>query len=184
MAEPLEIELDYKNWLKVIFSQYTCQHGAFERLFDLLYSTEFVPLMEMDTNRCEDGKDIRLRFADSTTNYNYRDIYMYLYNKPCNMLELMLGLAFRIEELTMTDFVTDRTGVWFDEMMTNSGLYLQDDYSFNTEEAYGIVDRIITRTYDYNGTGGLFSIQKTNEDMRQIDIWSQANRYLDEYLGV
>jgi hypothetical protein len=41
-----------------------------------------------------------------------------------------------------------------------------------------IIDRMLYREYDADGTGGLFRTSNPNKDMRREEIWYQMMEYL------
>lgn len=148
---------------------------GYNRLFEYLYSRDFYWDIPLDKNRALDGIDLRYKYGCSND----------ILDEPCSVLEMLIGLAVRIEEQLMTSFDEgDRTGQWFWTMLTNLGLNRLDDDNFNEETAEWFVDRFLNREYDYNGEGGgLFVVEKPFEDLKNVDIWCQANWYLGEMDG-
>ena len=59
------------------------------------------------------------------------------------------------------------------------GLGSMDDEHFNKDEAYIIVSRLLNRSYQPDGKGGLFTIRGFDGDLRDVDIWTQLCWYLD-----
>ena len=76
----------------------------------------------------------------------------------------------------------DRTGVWFWEMIESLGLMDEMDANFDIDYVQRVVDRFLSRNYQKNGKGGLFTIHDLNRDMRKTDIWYQMCAYLNEVL--
>jgi hypothetical protein len=67
--------------------------------------------------------------------------------------------------------------------MRNAGLDAFDDGNFDTmddSEVMKILDRIIERTYQRNGVGGLFPLKRDKKDQRKVELWYQMNAYLIE----
>lgn len=85
----------------------------------------------------------------------------------------------------MTNYeLGDRTGQWFWMMITNLGLNRLDDDNFNEEAAEYFVDRFLNREYEDNGEGGgLFILDHPYQDLRDVEIWVQANWFLAEMDG-
>ena len=97
------------------------------------------------------------------------------------MLEMMVALAVRIEEHIMEDSSAgNRVGQWFWNMVVSLGLAAMDDGRFHEDRADYILDRFERRDYEYNGAGGLFTVNHPTEDMRRLDIWYQLMHYLQE----
>lgn len=175
-----QIESEYNEWLLEL-SENLCADGtSHQKLFEYLYSREFYSNVGRDENRVEDGKDLRLRFSEDSMRYNYRDIYKYLYNYPCSVLEMMIALAYRCEDI-MSDFEKgDRTGTWFSEMLHSLHLDEMDDNNYDEQYVEQVVDNLINHKYKRNGDGGLFTINNPRKNMQKVEIWYQMCWYLDE----
>ena len=128
----------------------------------------------------EDGVNLRYRFA-SECDIPYDKIDAEFHGVPCSMLEMMVALAVRIEEHIMEDSSAgNRVGQWFWNMIVSLGLAAMDDGRFHEDRADYILDRFERRDYEYNGAGGLFTVNHPTEDMRRLDIWYQLMHYLQE----
>lgn len=181
----VRIEADYKEWLIGLACAWCGEQGSYVKLFEHLYSVPFIALLPMDENRIEDGKEVRLRFSETSLDYTYRDVYAYMYSQPCSVLELMVGLALRVEEQIMFDpEFGDRSGAWFYDMLRSLKLNTFDDYSYNAESVDYILKVFINREYEPNGEGSLFTLLRISEDMRNIEIWGQACRHFNEILDI
>ena len=177
-----QMEADYYIWLKNLASEWCSANGSYDCLLSYLYSRAFNSDIPTDSNRAADGLELRLRFAESTEEYTYRDVYLYL-TQPCNMLEMMVALARRCEDYIMSDpDVGDRSGVWFWEMITSMHLDKMTDDIFDGNIAEEAVNTVLNHLYQPNGDGGLFTISDPNHDMRDAEIWYQMNWYLAEHL--
>lgn len=96
------------------------------------------------------------------------------------MLEMMVALALRIEEQIMADDTEgDRTGVWFYAMIVSLGLDGYDDKHYNPVDVQEIINRFEAGEYMPSGRGGLFTVADPTVDMRNLEIWYQAMRYLN-----
>jgi hypothetical protein len=141
-----------------------------------LYSKEFDWFVPNDDNRAEDGKDIRREFL-SEVNAPYDPGWEDL---GCSMLELFIGIARRLS------FEADgEPDVWFWHLIETLGLLEFSDKNYN-QEAERVIDealeRVIRRTYDYDGRGGLFPLRNPPSDQRNVEIWYQLSAYLIELL--
>lgn len=157
---------------------------SYTKLFDYLNQTQFVAIIPMDTNRAEDGRNLRYTFAyeNGIPSHMISETFDGL---PCSVLEMMVALAKRCEDSIMANtHYGDRTGVWFWTMIENLGLEDMTDDNFNFAKISHAMYRLLNRTYSPNGSGGLFKIHDGTKDMRQIEIWYQMNFYLDELVGV
>lgn len=169
------IENDYFEWLfELVCGKRYAKDISYRKLLTLLHNTEFTYIIPMDENRASDGISIRNRFL--TVN-NYRSDSI---DRPCSVLEMMVGLAIRCEENIMDDpRLGDRTGQWFWGMINNLGLGAMYDSNFDKRYAIDTIQRFLNRDYEPNGKGGLFTIKKCDEDLRNVEIWHQLCWYLD-----
>lgn len=148
---------------------------SYSKLFEYLYSRDFEWSILMDRNRAIDGIELRYKYGCSND----------ILDEPCSVLEMLIALAVRIEEQIMTNYDEgNRTGQWFWTMLTNMGLNSYDDDNFDEDMVEYIVDRFLNREYEYNGEGGgLFILDNPCQDLRDTEIWYQANWYLGEMDG-
>ena len=155
---------------------------SYKKLLHYLHSVVFVPMMDMDDNRRLDGIDFRYRFAFEN---GYSDEYVdkYLGYRECSILEMMIALAFRVEEQITDNYIYgNRTGQWFWSMIISLGLNKMTDQNFDPAYCERVIDRFLERDYAPNGKGGLFTISEPIRDMRDVDIWCQFMWYLNEIL--
>lgn len=146
---------------------------SYWKLFQVLYSKEFVWFVPNDDNRVEDGKDLRFAFLDVKELDCDDDNWL---SMGCSMLEMFMGLAERLA------FETDGDPVeWFWEMLENLDLRKYDDTThIPRDEVEEILDRVIWRTYKRNGEGGLFPLRRAREDQRYVELWYQLSAYIIE----
>lgn len=178
MSEPLD-ELYFK-WLysQVADPEIINPNRTYWKMLKQLYTKEFVWTVPNDDNRIEDGKDLRYKFIDDQ---RLENVDIGWVNLGCSMLELLIGLAKRLA------FETDGwLPFWFWEMITNLGLRPYTDRrnsrprKFPIPEIDEILDRVIWRTYDYNGNGGIFPLTNADQDQRTVELWYQMCAYILE----
>lgn len=171
------IENEYFEWLyNLICGERFAEQISFRKLLIHLHSIEFTYSIPKDSNRAEDGKDLRWRFAIYSGD---RDLANYL-DGPCSVLEMMIGLSIRCEENIMDDpNIGDRTGQWFWGMISNLGLGSMFDNRFDKQLVDKAVTIFLNREYEPNGKGGLFTIRNCDSDLRTVEIWHQLCWYLD-----
>ena len=166
---------EYFEWLfDLVCQQRFSRHITYRKLLTRLHDTEFRYLIQRDKNRAEDGIELRYRFA-SQYGYKHYDL-----DGPCSVLEMMIALAIRCEETIMDDAgVGDRTGQWFWGMIRNLGLGSMNDSRFDERFVDDVIERLLDREYEPDGTGGLFTVPYCKTDMRDVEIWYQLCWYLD-----
>ena len=149
---------------------------SYRKLLMRLHDTEFTYFVPYDDNRADDGIQLRRRFA-----LERNDMHSANYiTGPCSVFEMMVALAVRCEETIMDDaLLGNRTGQWFWDMINNLGLGTMSDSRFDRSVVDGIVSRFLSREYEPDGRGGLFTVPNCRYDMRTVEIWCQLSWYLD-----
>lgn len=176
----------YVNWI-----EREMRAQDYHILFDFLYDTEFTwdrAVVPMDSNREADGRYLRRRFSNET---GLREP-LGCVEWPASFLEVMVALAFRIEEQLMYDPLKE-TGahIWFWEWMHNAELDVHTDQEMleGSTMSYMMttarVNAIMGRKYSYSGAGGFFPLKDPGCDQRGEEMWFQANSYMGErYFGM
>ena len=149
---------------------------SYRKLLTFLHSVEFLYSIPMDENRAADGVDLRYRFAHS---YLRDDKAEYCLTGPCSVLEMMLALSIRCEEIMDDPTIGNRTAQWFWGMVASLGLGGMYDDNFDICYAEDVIGRFLNRDYEPNGSGGLFTVKHYDYDMREIEIWHQVCEYLN-----
>ena len=177
-----ELREEYFNWLYrlVCDDLYTGGRSYYNLLF-CLHSRDFIVLMDRDENRAEDGVDLRYRFGYENS-IDGVPISAFLDCFPCSILEMMVALASRCEEMMRDPDLGNRTGKWFWDMVINLGLYDMDDDAFDEDFVNYILDRFLNREYDRDGRGGLFTIKNSKRDLRYVEIWYQMGWHLNDLI--
>jgi hypothetical protein len=139
-----------------------------------LFQKEFLWFVPNDDNRVEDGRLLREEFVDETA----AESNISWMNEGCSMLEMLIALSRRL------GFETDEDPFqWFWVLIDNLELRpfvdseFVNDYRVDVEV---ILDRVINRTYQPSGVGGLFPLKHPQHDQRGIEIWYQMAAYLAE----
>lgn len=172
---------EYFEWMyHLVSSDEKYNKLSYRKLLYFLHSVSFYPRMEMDDNRRIDGIDFRYRFGYEN---GYSDEYIrrYLDTRECSVLEMMIALAFRVEEQIMSNTLYgDRTGQWFWMMIVNLGLGKMDDQNYDERYVAMVIDNFLSGRYSPNGDGGLFIVDHPAKSMPSVDIWCQFMWYLAE----
>jgi hypothetical protein len=139
-----------------------------------LFRKEFTWFVANDDNRVEDGKELREDFLAETGTERDRG-WM---EQGCSMLEMLIALSRRCA------FETDEDPFqWFWVLVDNLELrpFVDDTFTddFNVDVDV-ILDRVINRTYEPDGRGGLFPLRHAKTDQRKAEIWYQMASYLME----
>lgn len=173
-----KISNDYFEWIyNLVCGERFPETLSYKKLLMHLHNTNFIYLIPKDGNRAQDGIDLRYRFAYEYTDIEDADSYL---KGPCSVLEMMVALAVRCEETIMDDPKKgDRTGQWFWNMIVSLGFGGMSDDRYDRFFVDKTLDRFLSRKYEPNGKGGLFTIRNPKRDMRRIEIWYQLCDYLN-----
>lgn len=177
----LDVKESYKDWLiyRVCSDRYLKNARLYSKLLSFLLTREFYWSNPMDSNRETDGLNLRDLFLYEHPEFLDDAIYFETMG-ACTVLEMMVALAVRVEETIMSDDIRgDRTGKWFWSMIESMQLDQMTDYNFDKEYIKAVLYRCLDRTYDYDGSGGFFTIPDSYQDMRDVEIWYQMLWYLD-----
>ena len=172
---------EYFNWMyNLVCDDKYSKQLSYRKLFERLHKIEFTYILEMDENRAMDGIDFRYHFAYEN-GYDYREVASQLDIGPCSVLEMMVALSRRCENIMEDPEYGDRTGQWFWDMIVSLGLDSMNDKNYDENYVDNVIDTFLYREYDSDGRGGLFTIPYCKEDLRDYEIWYQMNWYLNEF---
>lgn len=174
------IQERYFDWMyDLVCENRFADTNSFRKLLGFLHSMEFTYIISNDSNRADDGVDLRYKFA------LYSDIpdAEVLLTGPCSVLEMMIALAINEEQIMHDPKIGDRTAHWFWRMVINLGLGGMTDTKFDRYEVKDTVYRLLNREYEPDGRGGLFTVKNCRHDLRDIEIWTQACYYMDNICG-
>lgn len=177
-----KIQNEYFEWMLDLVSGNQKTRYRYLKLLNFLngYDCDIDNRFELDQNRINDGLYFRYHFGEEC-GYSYETIDEVFQNIPCSMLEMMVALAVRIEDSIMSDpNYGNRTSVWFWGMMASLGLGSQDNASFDVRTCDTILQNFFNHNYSQNGNGSLFTTERKDIDMRNLEIWQQAAVYLNE----
>lgn len=181
LSERNQITIEYVRWLedKVGWQE---RHPGSTMVARAMHAHPFKWVIPNDDNRCYDGLELRSEWwRDNVPDIEMPDVAW------CSMLEMMVALAMRMEDEILYDpSLGDRTADWFWMMMGNLGLdevcdEMYEDYMLDGRYVDDVLGNVIARTYPPNGYGGMFPLERPEEDQRCVEIWQQMQSYLNEH---
>lgn len=176
-----QIVTDYLNWMYNLVETDTSRKHSFKKLFQSLHDIEFVPMVELDANRASDGINMRW-YYEYDHHIETCALQTILQDRPCSVLEMLIGLALRLEAIMDDPDKGNQVGRWFWDMLGNMGLSRMFDSHYDHNYICESVDRLINRTYEPDGNGGPFVLTHCAHDLRNVELWYQAIWYLDEII--
>lgn len=181
VENPRTVKVAYRLWLNNYINSSFRPIKTYSQVLAFLFRAPFMAHYELDENRIGDIMGLRDKFSESSKLENTD--YMDLLHMDPSILELMISMAIRINDLISTD---DDISKYFWDMMESLGLADMDDTKFNFSEASKRIEAFLTHNYLQNGKGGLFWIKKPAEgyDATKVDIYTQSQVYINHKGGV
>lgn len=178
MSSPPLDEL-YLRWLYSHVSPLSVKNPArtYWSFVKQLFQKEFIWFVPNDDNRIEDGLALRDEFLDDAE-LDPDGLWIQL---RCSMLEMMIGLSRRLSFMIGGEPRDEFWRLVTHLEVTNCSdrdYEMVPDLQLDIDE---ILDRVIWRTYNYDGSGGLFPLSEPPKDQRKTEIWLQLNYWVDEF---
>lgn len=172
-----DLDERYLNWLygQVAPVRKRRSNNTYFYLFQQLHETIFVAIVPHDENRIADGRDLRYEYL---AEHEDEQGDLEWTRSPCSMLELLIVLS---RQLSFE--MDDKAESWFWHLVQVLGFQQFNDRDYNDlsqEEIATTLERVIWRTYEPNGEGGLFPLRNEERDQRKVELWYQLNAYLLE----
>lgn len=171
----------------------------------VMFETDFIcypgneDTIKNDEIRAKDAMELRRRYAEEVgkntnkTKIEIDRIWKSVHGN-CSVLELILMLCVRLDEMVNEEESGSMVGLFFNILTTNLGFI--SCKMVNSEEEkddrnaiiLAGIDRFLMRKYNADGTGGgLFPLKKWSsergsKDQREVPIWLQMNTWLSEHL--
>lgn len=171
-----KVEREYFEWMYRIVTRNRFSKGhGFRMLLTCLNSIDYYWTISDDSNRAADGEEgLRWKFAYVTHTSIEHEL-----DEPCSVLEMILAMAYRCEEIMDDAGIGDRTVQWFWTMISNLGLNGMTDSRFDERYVREVVDRFLRREFEPDGHGSLFVVRDSPADMRDVPMWTSMLWFLD-----
>ena len=192
----VSMEYEYYLWLIDSIDPLGTARDYYQPVLEELYLRDFEwgNRFQDDSNRASDGLVLREIFA------NGRGMPLSEIGidwKPCSCLEMMIGIARRIEFEILAMPGEEDIPKWFWRFIENLGLVgfrekcgrgavgnsVNGVGNGGVSEYEFIDNRIndwLNRKYSKDGTGGIFVVRDSYFDMRRMPIWKQMSAVLNE----
>jgi len=172
---------DYFLWLGSLVD---VDWDRYSELLYILDNIEFRWSLSQDESRATEGLMLREEFASLDIVNND---WVAFIDEPCSVLEALIPLARRMNDLFTNENTGDTTRVWFWTFIEHLGLkpytndrliqrlYTSDDYDIQT-----IVNRWLDRDFEPNGKGSIFPLSDAKGDQREVTLIYQMYNYVQE----
>ena len=154
------------------------------RLLLYLHETEFYSLVPNDDNRGVDGEQLRNHYFDEVGPTRPPSLPNDIPDGPCTVLEMIIGVAFRLEFELLGGQYERPAADWFWVLIDNLGLTGYTDqkmgYGIYILEVKAAVECLLERRYLEDGDGGLFPLKRPIKDQRRVEIWYQMSAWVIE----
>ena len=172
---------NYYLWLLGIVDGAGYFIDDYNKMLWKLFETDFVWLLEMDSNRALDALDLRYEYVHMYGGHPCREFEW----KDASVLEVLIALANNWEhEITYDSRIGDRTAQWFWLMLKNLGLTEYTNSVYNEEEIDEIVNIWIFRRFEKNGKGSPFPVKSGKGDQKKVEIWYQLQQFVLENVEI
>ena len=162
-----QIDYEYYEWL--VSEIRVPKNKTYNDLFNRMHNLEFIWTVPHDNNRLQDGLDLRVEFLNGA-----RDR---LSLNAATTLEVLVALSRR---LAFTAGGDSRNWAW--TLIKNLKLSKAHDpwTAQKAQSVEDILERLIWRQYQYDGSGGFFPLQYPKDDQTKVEIWYQMQAYVIE----
>ena len=184
MIGSTNIKQDYFQWLcEMVHSDGPSQ--SYGILLKTLHSIPFFATHERDLNRMDDGFRLRYEYEYICPSYIPESKKEEFFEEKVSVLEVLIALANRIEDLMYDPNKGDQTLIWFWEMISNLGFENFTDEAFGCREWYSfqvedIIKKWLERKFQRSGKGSPFPLKYWKYDQRKLELLYQMNDYLNE----
>ena len=179
----MNVRNDYYEWLLDYIRSDTVESYDYNLLLRELHRIPFKALVKGDLNRADDGLELRELYSVEN-NLSMSERYSLMRLGECSVLEMMIAFSERIYGEIMGGLLDKPKSYWFWIMVSNLGLdvYTDDVYYQGGKDAVeNTIDVFLSRQYRRNGKGGLFPLENPKCDQRNVELWYQANYYMQEH---
>lgn len=169
--------IDYFDWLvSQIDDGYANDYSI---LLSRLFDTPFIWDIRNDKNREKDGINLRRHFVSEFGLPFVPDDICPVGPNKSSMLEMMVALAGRMEDILYDPDFGDQIPRWFWTMIENLGLNNMPNHLFDYAKFSEIMDIFVDKTYDKSGqNGNIFVTLDKKVDMRRLEIWYQMQEFI------
>lgn len=177
------IETEYFTWLYRQVGAVSDPNPAHSHIIlaEALHREDFRWHIHNDDNREADAIELRSEFIDET-GLQPTSSFM---DERASVFEVLIALSRRMDYEISGGDDPDGPLEFFWIMIANLGLFSYTDEVYLGEvgirdEVESILDTFLSRSYNFDGDGGLFPLRNPRKDQRKTEIWYQMSAYILE----
>jgi hypothetical protein len=148
-------------------------------LCSVLHSIAFGQGVPNDDNRVADGEELRDEFIATQDNIGVEEYVQMSNLGRATLLEVLVALSRRAHPIA--EILTPME--WFQKFLKNLSLLKYNDLAVRPHDEFKI-ERVLrrwnSRRYDPDGKGGLFPLNRPQNDQREVELWYQMSAYMTE----
>lgn len=153
------------------------------KVVSALADISFEPMIQEDVGEVQNVLTMRGYWLEDQGRFD-DSAQVYGYFGDVTVLEILICLAMRMEEIMLDDSYGDRTGQWFFTMLHNLGLLDEQfrDENLKGEKTPDILRMVYEQVRGFltRDTVGKYPFNLPNrEEERRMSLWMQANAYLN-----
>lgn len=165
----------YFEWLLDFVCQEDYENANNIDICRELFETEFRWLIDRDENRAAWGVELRYRFC--VENDIYAQNHDYLGLGSCSVLEMMVALAIKMDDILYDDNYGCRIYRWFWMFLENLGV----KNGRKCPDLSHKLDIFMDREYTFEGYGNIIQLPNTKTDLRNVEIWYQICWFINDF---
>lgn len=143
------------------------------QLLDHMFKTPFRWFVANDDNRAADGTALR---RDFMFQHGMRELPEDWEGLECSILEMLIALS---DRMAFNIDLPQEDCFW--HIVDNLGLGASTDNDpIDPEAIEQVLERVNTRTYNSDGSGGLFPLKNPTRDQREVELFYQMYSYIRE----
>lgn len=159
-------ESDYYIWLRDLVGN----RRGYKKLIKQLDTIPFTWIFALDENRAAGGVNLRTKYA-----WEKSVLEEEVRLGPCTVLEMLISMASHMEDQLSCDIET-----WFWVLISNLCLDQFDDDNYDPRGVEYLINVWLSRGYTSTGAGSIFPLKHYPGDVRNLDMWSQMNAWINE----
>ena len=158
--------------------------SCYSELLYALHEMDFVWVIELDSDRADDGLELRRKYYEQ----DHNEDWIMFWERPCTVFEALIGIARRMNYILEDEDSGDMTFMYFWEFIRNLDLKKYSNKRLDGRpkelvendlyDIQAICNNWMTRNFEPDGRGSIFPLPYASEDQAHISLTYQMNNYV------